>query len=224
LEEPEVDVEEGEEEAVLMESGEDALEEPEVDVDEGEEEAVLMESGEDALEEPEVDLEEGEIDIFPFRITFFDPNLEEAVRRAINKPTGDIRPTDVAALEELHAWYIENLSGLDVNDGINVKHFLGRYKCEAPLVDSWFAGAWGLGGTQEETGSVSRHGAMEGYPVPGASGGCKHPGDTAGDRTSFQHGQEDCGESRAAALQPTGMGEAEDRSVPGSHRRHFMGG
>ena len=48
-------------------------------------------------------------------VTFPDPHLEAAIREAINKPTGDIYPSDLAGLTELGAsWaHIADLTGLE---------------------------------------------------------------------------------------------------------------
>ncbi|MDD5312697.1 MAG: putative Ig domain-containing protein [Dehalococcoidia bacterium] len=61
-------------------------------------------------------------------VTFPDPNLEAAIRQAINKPAGDIHTSELTALKTLMADYkgISNLSGLEYCQNVSYLRLTGN--------------------------------------------------------------------------------------------------
>jgi Leucine-rich repeat (LRR) protein len=64
----------------------------------------------------------------PEEVRFADANLEAAVRKAIEKPAGPLRPADVAGLERLSAGYeaIADLAGIEALTGLKTLFLAGN--------------------------------------------------------------------------------------------------
>ena len=69
-------------------------------------------------------------------VQFEDPDLEEAIRVAINKPEGEIEPSDVDLVQTLDAtgYGIENLEGIDALSELRQLYLEDNFvKSVAPL-------------------------------------------------------------------------------------------